>query len=99
MEVSLQLPYYHLPYLFLGIKITATQTFGLCDCSEDDTISLQTWYLFGDIGRFLLAQGPVLLFYSISSISNEYPRTSPTSVHFPFKVTVSPFDIEDTLDF
>lgn len=40
MEVSLQLPYDHLPYSILSIKITATQTFGLCNCSEDDTISL-----------------------------------------------------------
>ena len=38
------------------------------------------------------------LFYSISSISTEYPRTSPTVVHFPFSVTVSPFAIDATLE-
>lgn len=26
--------------------------FGLCDCSEDDTIFLQNEHLFGDLNRF-----------------------------------------------
>ena len=36
----------------MGTKITATQTFWLCACSEDDTISLQNEHLFGDLSRF-----------------------------------------------
>ena len=40
--------------------------FGLCDCSEDDTISLFKWYLFGDQGRFLLAQEPVFAIFIVS---------------------------------
>ena len=35
----------------MGTKITATQTFWLYDCSEDDTISLQNEHLFGDLNR------------------------------------------------
>ena len=36
----------------MGTKITATQTFWLYDCPEDDTISLQNEHLFGDLNRF-----------------------------------------------
>ena len=57
----------------MGIKITATQTFGLCNCSEDDTISLQNEHLFGDLNR---PGAPTLgrfFFYSkILSVSSEY---------------------------
>jgi hypothetical protein len=33
----------------MGIKITATQTFGLCNCSEDDTISLLKYWISSEI--------------------------------------------------
>lgn len=40
---------YLIKYVILSIKITATQTFGLCNCSEDDTISLPKYGISSEI--------------------------------------------------
>ena len=78
MEVSLQLPYDHLPYSILSIKITATQTFGLCNCSEDDTIFLLKEHLFGDSYHRLST--PILGRFFLLKMSNGYSLLSSSSI-------------------